>query len=416
MNKNINVDCILVSFDYKKEDSPRTTYAVASLIQYSKERKINIVNYSLDMNNILSCNDVETELEKIYTNNMKNINSLAISSYVWSKDYVNYTIEYFKERGFKGKIIIGGYEITYNSVEKLKKEYPKVNIFIPNNAEESLFNAIKDKKQNNIIFKDDFVDIKKLPMAYSSLAINITKDMKVNFETKRGCPYSCTFCAHRDLNDTAVLERNIEDIKKELIYLKKINVKKINFLDPIFNVGKTYIEIMEFMIEIDFQVLISFQTRFELIKGEKGKDFLSLASKLNVILEFGLQTIIKDEYEIIKRKNKKEKVSNLLNKLNEQKIMYEVSLIYGLPKQTVNSFITSINFLKEHNCQKIIAYPLMLLAGTKLYFDKDKYNLKEKEINNISYVVSSDSFSEKDYQKMKDIADNYDNDNKRLVI
>ncbi len=413
---NTKIDCILVSFDYKKVNSPCPTYAIASLLQYSKEREVNIINYSLDMNNIFSCDDVKNELKKNYSSDVKNITSLAISSYVWSKDYVNYTIKYFLECGFKGQIIIGGYEITYNTQEKLKKEYPNVNIFISNNAEESLFNTIKNKKENHIIFKNEFTDIQKLPLVYSTSAINISKDMKVNFETKRGCPYSCTFCAHRDLNDTAVLERNIEDIKKELIYLQKINIKKINFLDPIFNVGQTYLEIMKFMIEIDFQVLISFQTRFELIKGKKGKEFLNLASKLNIILEFGLQTIIKEEYEIIKRKNERDKVSSLLNELNKLKIMYEVSLIYGLPKQTVTSFIESINFLEEHNCQKIIAYPLMLLVGTKLYFDKEKYNLKEKEINNISYVVSSDSFSEKEYKEMKNIANNYNNDNKRLVL
>ena len=400
--KNIKkIDCILVSFDYKKEDTPKISYAISSLILYSKERGINIENFSLDMGKTTSENNLINEIIKFDLNKLKKVNYIAISCYVWGKEYVNMTIDYLKKIGFKGKIILGGYEITYNRIDDLKKQYNKADKFLSGFAEESLLNFIKNGNTNH----DTNTDITSLPLIYSSNTIILNQNMKVNLETKRGCPYKCSFCAHRDLNEPKVYERNFQDIKKELIYLNKVGVKKVNFIDPIFNMGENYLNILKFMLEIDFKPIISFQVRFEFIRGEKGDDFLKYSQKLNVILEFGLQTIIPEEYNIIRRKNKKEKISNILNKLNKLNIKYEVSLIYGLPRQTVSSFKESIDFLEDHSCKKIIAFPLMLLSGTELFFDREKYNLSEKKINDIDYVVSSDSFSEEEYLTMKNISE-----------
>lgn len=246
--------------------------------------------------------------------------------------------------------------------------------------------------------------------------IPVSQNQKmVRWETKRGCPYKCTFCAHRDLGKNKVYKHQIDKIFSELSLFKKKHIERINILDPIFNVGGEYLNILKEICRINLTATVTMQTRFELIKGSNGDDFLNLCKKINSHLEFGLQTIIKNECDVINRSNNVKIISEVLKKLNTANISYEVSLIYGLPMQTVSSFKKSINFLKSNFCKNIVAYPLMLLKGTELYACKNDYNMAEKEIGDyhIPTVVSSNSFTENDWLEMKNIA-NHLNSNCRF--
>ena len=111
---------------------------------------------------------------------------------------------------------------------------------------------------------------------------------------------------------------------------------------------------------------------------------------------------------IINRKNNTDKIKKVMKKLKERQINYEISLIYGLPLQTVNSFQESIEFSINHGCKDLTAFPLMLLKGTELYQQKEKFSLIEQKIGdyNIPIVTQSNSYSENDWYKMKSIAEN----------
>ena len=65
--------------------------------------------------------------------------------------------------------------------------------------------------------------------------------------------------------------------------------------------------------------------------------------------------------------------------------------------------------------EKVTAWPLMLLKGTPLFQEKEKWNLKEEILNDfdIPVVISSNSFNKDDWYKMKEIADSL-NSNQRF--
>ena len=52
-----------------------------------------------------------------------------------------------------------------------------------------------------------------------------------------------------------------------------------------------------------------------------------------------------------------------------------------------------------------MAWPRMLLRGTRLYEEKDKYQHRETNGKAIPIVIASNSFTEAEYQTMADIAE-----------
>ena len=129
------------------------------------------------------------------------------------------------------------------------------------------------------------------------------------------------------------------------------------------------------------------------------------------MLEFGLQSIISEECSAIRRNNNLLHIRNIIQRLNESEIQYEVSLIYGLPNQTVSSFEQSVNYLIDNKCPAIRAYPLMLLKGTELWKEKKCWGFKEETLGlyNIPVVVESNSFNLRGWQKMRRIAETLGN-------
>lgn len=171
--------------------------------------------------------------------------------------------------------------------------------------------------------------------------------------------------------------------------------------------GKNYMEVMKAIKNLSFSdSTFTFQSKIELLNKQDGKEFLSLIGETNSHLEFGLQTVIPEEFNVINRKNDIKIVKDQLKILKEMDVSYEVSLIYGLPNQTLDSFKKSIDFVVSNGCTKITAWPLMLLKGTNLFTERAKWKLEEEIIGefDIPVVTSSSSFNRQEWESMDKLA------------
>ncbi|MDM8521962.1 radical SAM protein [Desulfococcaceae bacterium HSG8] len=339
--------------------------------------------------------------------NIEKFDAVAISCYVWSEHLINPLTAKLRETGFRNRIILGGPQISYS--DHVAEEYPDCQIFISGYAEQALLDAVLYSEAINtpLVFKNN-TDLNAVPSVYKTGEIPVTHGQKmVRFETKRGCPYRCSFCAHRDLNGNRVQAYPKDRVYEELSLFKSRSVRKINVLDPVFNAGQDYLDILEEIRRIGLTSEVALQTRFEAIKGENGKAFLDLCAELNVRLEFGVQTIMEDEYKAIRRPNNVRMIKSLMKELNDRDISYEVSLIYGLPNQTFDSFRRSVDFLKSNGCGNLTAYPLMLLKRTELYAERKKWGFREKRMGKfgIPVVVRSDTFGEDEWYRMRKLAE-----------
>lgn len=403
---------IIISFDLIREGELPISYAVGSILAYAmsqpeygdtfqmEEVKVN----GFDIENRFSQSYFQQCLSEI---KVAELDTIFIAAYVWNEACINPLISMLRAIGFRGKIALGGYQITYGERDNLKTSYPGCDVFISGYAEASVVKAIQMDKPTEPAFLKENVDFNHLPSPYGSIIEIPTGQSMVRMETKRGCPYRCTFCAHRDLGKNKVSKHSMDRVFSDLFIFKSKGVKRVNVLDPVFNMGSEYIEVLKEIDRLSFsETTFTFQTRMELIKGLRGEEFLNLVVRTGAHLEFGMQTLIPQEYEVINRRNYLDHVIPLFHRLNDAGISYEVSLIYGLPNQTVESFEKSISILKENGCTDITAFPLMLLKGTELYSEKDKWGMKEEVVGDfgIPMVTSSYSFTKEEWLMMEYIA------------
>ncbi len=268
------------------------------------------------------------------------------------------------------------------------------------------------------------VDLDKLPTPYLSGIIQPQRFLR--FETQRGCPFRCSFCQHRE-SDVSKTRRNFaaSRVMQEIDWITDNKViQDVAVLDPTFNSGPQYLDVMDRFIAGKYSGKLALQVRPEMIRPEFMDKLSALNETGNPVIECGIQTIHKNEQKLIDRPNNMKALERNLREAKARGIETEVSLIFGLPGQTPQSFLESIKFCKEIGVDKIFAFPLMLLRGTPLFDMKKTLQMVESdEINlekinrlqtDIPHVISSYSFDKSDWEQMAKIAQDLENYNNQI--
>lgn len=167
-----------------------------------------------------------------------------------------------KEYDERITVIVGGPHPTAVGVEMLDDS--NIDVSVVGEGERviiDLLDAIENKKPfdeiKGIVFRDnsrvvktppreDSYDLDSLCSPYE-FASQVLKDYekypKAAFGyvmTTRGCKNNCLFCGSRYVLGRKLRERSVENITKELEFLKKMGVRQISFLDDTFGADKEY--------------------------------------------------------------------------------------------------------------------------------------------------------------------------------
>jgi hypothetical protein len=396
---------ILLALNWERDKDPRTPLGHCSILSSLRAAKIDTISLVEQVD----ASDLHELCSRICSYSHANAPSdLAIGVYCWNDMIVKRLLPAVRRIGFKGRIILGGPQISFLE-SGFKTTYPDADIFICGDGEEALKRVMIE--QGDIDFSgihygdapsrisQGICDLKNLPSPWLCQDSRIDSGSNIRWETMRGCPYSCNFCQHRGKKAGVryfPIERILSEI--ELFCIRKVS--SIAVLDPVFNLNhKRAIKILKAFAERKFAGHISLQCRAELVTDE----FLELARRLNVTLEYGLQTIHGDEGVAIKRINDITKVERALLKTRLLGIKHEVSVMFGLPNQTQQSFGQTVEWCLNREVPVIKAFPLMLLKGTELAQCASDWNLVESDTP-IPWVKSSKTFNEKDWRKMNAIS------------
>jgi radical SAM superfamily enzyme YgiQ (UPF0313 family) len=335
---------------------------------------------------------------------------VAIGAYVWGEALIQRLLEALRRRGFRGRIILGGPQVSY-AADGLERIYPQATAFVRGYGEDAICTLADDGGRPSIagvhyagapdLAAQAQVDLDTIPSPYLDGLIDLSNQRFARWETQRGCPFRCSFCQHREAGARRKRrELSRTRVMQELELFCQSDVDDIAVLDPIFNIGFLSEPVLEGFAERGFLGRLSLQCRAERLTER----FLEAAEALNCRLEFGLQTIRDVEGELIKRRNNIAKVNAGLAEVRRRGINHEVSLIFGLPAQTLASFLETVKWCLDRRVPVIKAFPLMLLRGTELDRERHRWSLRETG-GAMPMVIGSDSFDHADWLEMARVAE-----------
>jgi hypothetical protein len=399
--------CLIISFDFTKSDYSDISYSIASILaKFKNSDFVDIEHHSYNLHKYLSTPKakIETEISHLFTekylDKINNYSFIAFTAYAWSENLVNELIAIIRPK-FNGKIILGGYEITALSEDKLPEIYPNVDYYVKGYAEKALEKIFKheinDTFLNEKVCETDFVS------PYLSGIFQLDKP-KIHWESKRGCPYHCDYCEYgAAAKKEGIIRIDKDRICKEIELLRKHNLQEINVLDATFLINDEDNNTLEKLLTIP-NSKITMQMHFNSIKSDIGKRFVGICQKHKdrVALEFGLQTIHENEMDRLNRKNDIEHVKSIMQQLNEKEINYSISIIFGIPGQTIKSYGETIKFIEDNGCHKFCAFPLQLPKNSKMRERINELQIKELQGEHFSlkFVVESNSFNQSEWEKM----------------
>lgn len=432
---------VLVAFDHVRPKDPPFSLGVASIAASLYARRIPFgvhrVNVSRGGPHV-----VAGALRHAFgykTN--RDTTDVIVGAFVWNEPYVQAYMEHLKRGGFRGRIGVAGAQVSYASAGTLEALYPHADFFIRGFAEDAVVDLATDDQdagvrgQNGLHWAHDHAgdynvqgksDLSVLPSPYLQEGGYILKPTDfMRWETVRGCPYTCSFCQHRAAGRGGkTMISALRRVDHEIVTFCSDPVGRkaeIAVVDPTFNaVDERSTNILEMFRMQGFKGRLELQIRPEKLTSQ----FIGAAVNLghpHVVFEMGVQTMIPAELAVIDRIKGADAERNVslvhrkLDMVRRAGVQAEISLIYGLPGQTVESFRESIEV-----CRKLVphaqikCFPLMLLRGTKLHAQASSLGLKEGFVEHpwitpriqefIPHVVETPSMTREDWKRMADLA------------
>ena len=407
----MNRTVFLVDLCWMRDKDPRLPLGHASLLaSLRQDRSLDVRSVVVPVNGgQSSAAAIETLIGAALIVPAERVD-VAIGAYVWGEHLVRELITELRSAGFEGRIILGGPQISHAG-PGLEALYPAADAFIRGYGEQALAAVVSSAEpvhtpgahwagESDSCLQSN-ISLHALPSPLLCGAISCDEQDFVRWETQRGCPFRCAFCQHREAG--AGLDQRflgMDRIDAEIDLLCRGGVDDIAVLDPIFNAAPHATAVLQRFSERGFRGRLSLQCRAELIDDA----FLDAAQSLDVRLEFGLQTTHPREAAAIRRRNSIDKIDRVLSEVRRRNIEHEVSLIFGLPRQTLTTFESSVRWCLERRVPVIKAFPLLLLRGTPLDLERDRWGLIAGP-GPMPMVVQAASFDPSDWTAMAQLSD-----------
>lgn len=407
------IKVMLLSVNWHREGDPRTPLGIAYIYSWLRTYWKGRRSLALSLVDCDVRDNLSNVIHKIY---LESPDILGFGVYVWNADAVSKIITSLRLVGYNGAIILGGPEITYGD-ENLPEEFPDADYFIKGEGEQAFQTAVDSissglPPSGDGIFSrtskhfNHFAQIGESeriiqPHTIKELLPRIIGNGFTRMQWQRGCLFGCSFCAFKFPN-RLFRDIGIQKVKEELKRIKAHKVKRVAILDPIFFMNKEKgIEILRLMKEVTPEIEFEIQTRIEHLDPQ----LISLLSDMKVRLECGVQTLDPMVQRKIKRVNNFNKIEEYLGLLHRKNVTFETHLIYGLPFQTLDSFLKDLDTLISYKPSKIRVFPLSLLKGTDLAFSMNTEYLSRLEFSPIfpKEVLKTDWMSSEEIMTLKNL-------------
>lgn len=418
---------VLVGLDWIRKKDPPVSLGTAS-IAAACESVADVSTLTLNVNQPTSSlhSDLSSALSKAtFDDNQPPV--VALGGYVWADHLLNDTVRQIKrDFGTDAHVVLGGPQVTYAPTGDdgtfLSSSYPLVDGFVRGPGEQPMRELLMGKNAAGYSCRNQFdLGVQSKGGFVTSPSPFLTGWMPsqrfLRWETQRGCPFSCSFCQHRDSKGRRT-PLDLGRVNAECDWMVEQSVsgplRDLAVVDPTFNSGPHYMNVISRL--SGFTGKISLQCRLEMMTNEFVRSVLELSRTADVVLEFGVQTIHRNEQLLVDRPNNMRRVERWIEHLNSAGVAYELSFMYGIPDQTLSSFKRTVEWAEDkcstHCTGKAAAkfFPLMLLRGTALHnrrhelglvtCDALQVDISDRVGSNIPHVVASRTFGLGDWLNM----------------
>ena len=379
---------------------------------------------------------------------------VGLAVYFWNTALNQYVVKCLREMfGEKIVIVLGGPSIDSDKLEQYKfltEKFPGANAVVVNEGELGFGNIIKktfsDRKnlfkdhingvsfvRDNQLIQGSFtglnLDLATLGSPYLSGLMDefMHSEYQPLIQTSRFCPYTCAFCVSGK-NRGKLRGYPIEQVKEELKYVSKKYADRphhqLRIADENFGILKRDVEIAEAIVQCKkdygFPKIVNFYNdkRFT----ETSRAVINLLGNMTTAgLKLSLQTDNPETLKAINRRNvTKEEIDDALAWASNLGIPATTELIFGLPYETRDGFIDSLNAAIDQGFDNIKPNHLFIMDGIELNrpSHREKFKIKTKyrtlgqnytkhdghfiaEYEEV--VVSTDTFSYEDFLDVRSI-------------
>ncbi len=359
-----------------------TNLALRSIGKYCEEYSPIIREYSINDN-------VDNVIASIHS---EKVGIVAFSCYIWNVGEILYIAESLKKVNPALKIILGGHEVSYDSIEILKNN-PSVDFIIRGEGEKTMHSLLSALRGDtplssvpSLTYRADG-EIAENPLSkpghlneYEFCYDETIRDYKgkiIYYESSRGCPYRCSYCLSGRSGGVDYLD--IERVKKELMFFIENEVPLVKFVDRTFNADRVRArEIFRFIIENSKKTKFHFELAGNLIDGET-IEVLKTAPEGIIQFEIGVQSTNPDTLREIGRNIPLSSFEENIKKLLDiGTIHIHLDLIAGLPYEDYNSFARSFDEVVRLRPHVLQLGFLKLLKGSRIREEEERFGYKYK--------------------------------------
>ena len=334
---------------------------------------------------------------------------LGLSCYIWNRSLVDSLLVEIRKILPETWIWVGGPEVTYDAVRYLE-DHPAVDGVIRGEGEASLLGLLRHFQAGNPVDEllsvpgltlrhgedicdtgsRELLDMDELPFPYYDLWD--FENRIIYYESSRGCPFSCSYCLSS--LDKKLRFRNLELVKKELLFFIEQKVPQVKFVDRTFNCDRQRaLEIWRFLAEHDQGVTnFHFEIGADLLGSEEIACMRGMRPGL-IQLEIGVQSTNPDTIREIHRRTDLAKLRSNVEQIRQGRNIHQhLDLVAGLPCEGYESFAQSFDQVYRMHPQQIQLGFLKVLKGSRMermaesygcvYMDREPYEvLKTKWIS-----------------------------------
>lgn len=367
-------------------------------------------------------------VNQLFANGVPDIICFSVQG--WNINNFAQICKFYKSSVPYGKIILGGVHVS-NQAERIFSLIPEVDIISNGEGEITFQNLLlnyyfhKLNKRSlyevdgiSFVYNKEIITTKEqkvienlddIPSPYLNNVIQMS-DESGNFlydvaliETSRGCPYQCSYCSWSEvMGKKKIRHFGLDRIREELLFFAKNKIRDIVLCDSNFGLYKEDELFIDLFIKINQQyhypenIECSWAYGIPEITLRIWEKLYKNGIKNN--FSFALQSINEEVLKNIQRRNISWEYLTFVKERTEKAgINYFIELIWGLPGETVESFIININRLSALT-KRFAVYPLVVLPKSKIIEDKKKYKLQtlKESDNDFEYVVSNYSLSQEE--------------------